>query len=51
MLFIIGSRGGLASRQTEFHSGPLSNISVLAVGNPVRSDNAWNEDHSQNVYA
>lgn len=50
---------GLSLRRTEFHSGPffffffflLSNISILAAGNPVRSDNAWNEDHSENVYA
>lgn len=48
MLFIAG---GLARRQTAFHSGPLSNISILAVGNPARGDNAWNGDHSQNVYA
>lgn len=51
MLFIIRSKRGLGQRQIEFHSGPLSNISILTVGNPVRSDNAWNEDHSQNVYA
>lgn len=28
-----------------------SNISTLIAGNPVRSYNAWNEDHSENVYA
>ena len=48
---------GLSLRRTQFHSGPFfffflqSNISILAAGNPVRSDNAWNEDHSENVYA
>lgn len=53
MLFIIKGKIGLAPRQAEFHLGPFlqSNISILIVGNPVRSDNAWNEDHSENVYA
>lgn len=53
MLFIIKGKTGLAPRQTDFHSGPFlqSNISILIAGNPVRSDNAWNEDHSENVYA
>lgn len=43
----------LAQRQTEFHSGSFlqSNISFLITANPVRSDNVWNEDHSENVYA
>lgn len=53
MIFIIKGKIGLALRQTEFHSGPFlqSNISILIVGNPMRSNNAWNEDHSENVYA
>lgn len=54
MLFIIKGKISRALRQTEFHSGPFflqSNISILIAGNPVRSDNAWNEDHSENVYA
>lgn len=38
-------------RQTESHLAFLSNISIVTVGNPLRIDNAWNEDHSQNVYA
>lgn len=52
-VFIIKGETGRAPRRTEFHSGPFlqSNISILIAGNPVRSDNAWNEDHSENVYA
>lgn len=34
-----------------FRSFLQSNISILIAGNPMRSDNAWNEDHSENVYA
>lgn len=30
---------------------PQSNISICTVGDPMRSDNAWNQDHSQNVSA
>lgn len=53
MLFIIKGKVGPSPRQTEFHSGPFlqSNLSILIAANPVRSDNAWNEDHSENVYA
>lgn len=53
MIFIIKGKIGLALRQTEFHSGPFlqSKISILIAGNPMRSNNAWNEDHSENVYA
>ncbi len=53
MLFIIKGIVGPTQRQAKFHSGPFlqSNISILTAGNPVRSDNAWNEDHSENVYA
>ena len=40
-------------RQTKIHTGPFlqSNISILPADNPERTDNAWNEDHSENVYA
>lgn len=49
MLFITG--GPAPGVGGALHSGPLSNISIVAVGNPARGDNAWNGDHSQNVYA
>lgn len=53
MLFIIKRIIGLALRPTELYLSPFlqSNISILTAGNPVRSDNAWNEYHSENVYA
>lgn len=53
MLFITKGEIGRALRWAKLHTGPFSqtNINVLITSNPVRSDNAWNEDHSENVYA
>lgn len=53
VLFITRSKRGRAQRRNEFNSGHFlqSNISILTVGTPRRSDNAWNEDLWQNTYA
>lgn len=45
------NRSGPEADWISFRSFLQSNISILIAGNPTRSDNAWNEDHSENVYA